>query len=281
MNKEQELYKQVEKVSLKDVFQEHNFPPGFTHGVIDENNNILNFCSAKYNLVPNEFIFKPIEQHLQEIGLKYDKRIQIINKAKFYVDYIIKNKCKSPSINDVFPKLIVWNSYDGTTKFRTEFGYHKLICSNGLSSPLINLSKSYYKHVNAVGVDMDSVEDFTLDFIQSSLDFLSSSKKDIEIFEEMNDVPSKIKDLKIIAKELKYSKMVQNVAEERFVLEIGGGAAYYNENGDATIDDGCNPTMFTVYNALNYSIYNTQFKELPEKKLEKELLLSKTIREYL
>lgn len=275
-NLNKELYKEVEKISLKEIFPDHNFPPGFDYAIIDEENNFLNFCSKKYNLVPNKLIFEPIEEELK-MWFNFNKKIKIINGSKFYVDYILKEKFKTPSINDVFPKISVFNSYDGTIKFKKEFGYHKLICSNSLTSPTCMMDKSVSKHYANASNEFDtgSTYEFVGTFIEHTKTFLNKCEVDMKVFEIMNKTKSNVKELERISKIAKFSKIMLRMAKKRYEAEVSDGIVYVNENEERIIHDGSSETLFTVYNALNYAIYNTQPKELPEKKLEKDKRLLK------
>ena len=102
---EKELYKKVRKVELNKILPSFVGPPGFDHVVVDENKNILNFCSSRYNLVTNESIFKPIELYLKDNDIKYNRSVRIINNAKFYVDYIIGDRKDTGLVNGIFPKI--------------------------------------------------------------------------------------------------------------------------------------------------------------------------------
>ena len=144
--KEIQLYKPIEKVALSDIMPKHSFPAGNEFAIVDANKNILNFCSDVYFPKLNSEIFPQVEAGLKAAGLSYKKKINIIGNAKFYVDYIIVERMKTLSVNDVFPKLSIFNSYDGVLKFRKEFGFYKLLCSNGLSRPTEKMSSVSFKH---------------------------------------------------------------------------------------------------------------------------------------
>lgn len=266
-----ELFKQVNKVNLNTIFPEYDYPAGFDHAIIDENNRILNFCSEKYSLVHNQEIFLPIEDLLSKMGLDYNRKVKTVGGSKFYVDYVIKENGENAKVGDVFPKISVWNSYDGTLRFRKEFGYYKLICSNGLTSPLNVFETLKKKHSTSTGKDnVDSIKDFLKVFASSVEQFLINSKKDFDLFGKMHSTPSSIAQLEALADEMNFSKKILETAIERYNLEVKGGFNFENQDGIIETHQGSPETLFTVYNALNYSIYNNNAKELPETKLKKD-----------
>ena len=278
---EKQLFKKVKKVPLNEILPGFTYPPGFDHAVVDENKNILNFCTKKYNLIPNEAIFSPVEFELEKAGFNYKRNIQIINNSKFYVDYILhENKCKSPTINDVFPKISVWNSYDGKIKFRKEYGYYKLLCLNGLTTSLVQFSGKSAKHYvdSKTGTtNFNDINKSIKSFAASVKTFINQSKSDMELFELMNHYNITKKDIKRILKNIKLSKKVSQIAIDRYNTEVNGGFIFLNETNEEVEHEGSPETLFTLYNALNYAMYNTNVKELPEKKLEKDIVLLRTV----
>lgn len=277
-----ELFKKVKKVALKNVFPEFNYPSGFDHAIIDENNNILNFCSPKYNLVPNSEVFLPVENILNNMGIKYKRKINVIKGSKFYVDYIIKDNNTQTKVNDVYPKISIWNSYDGALRFRKEFGYYKLVCTNGLTSPLNVFETIKKKHSKPVGFgNIDSVKDFLKTFSPSVEQFLINSTEDFNLFSNMNSIPSTVAQLEALAEEMNFSKKALEVAVDRYKHEVAGGFSFENIDGINVNHDGSPESLFTVYNSLNYTIYNTQEKELPEKKLQKDIKLVSLVEEVM
>ena len=262
--KEKELYKPIEKVQLSTLLSKHSFPSGNEYAIIDSDKNILNFCSEVYSPKLNYEIFPQVEQGLTAAGIEFRKKIKIIGNAKFYVDYIIMERMKTISVNDVFPKLSIWNSYDGVIKFRKEFGFYKLICSNGLCRPTEKHSSVSFKHTKnnniSIGNEIEKI----------AKDFIVDSKNDMKIFDRMNHKPATDKTVLQLAEETGLSLHVKQAALDRFKLETSGKLQYLNEHNETVISNGVPKTMFAVYNALNWAINNCNPKELPEKKIEKD-----------
>jgi len=276
---QKELYKKVQKITLSDIMPGYKFPAGADYAIVDEHENILNFCSSKYNLVPNEEIFPQVEKVIKSKGLEFKRNIRIINGSKFYVDYII-NKGTELKVNDVYPKISVWNSYDGAMKFRTEFGFYRLVCSNGLVTPTGFHSKNLAKHSIKDNSKTES-KGLLNEFVKSSSTFLSNIKEDLDLYEWMESESFNVEKMEKIALKAGLSKKMLETAKERYNSELSGGIKYLNINDQPTMFKGTTENMFIGYNALNYAIYNTNEKELPEKKLEKDIQLITAMKEEL
>lgn len=264
---EKELFKDVSKVNLVTLLPKYNFPPGFDHAVIDENKQILNFCSSRYSLVKNSDIFKPIEEQFTELGIDFIRVIKIINKSKFYVDYIIKDRKDIDTITGIFPKISVWNSYDGGSMLRHEVGFHRLAGTNTIASPT-HIKKDIYRH--ASGCDSNTTEEQVLQIVNDSKDFITNSLRDVKALKALTKIAVTKKKVGAVGRAIGLSKKTIECAEERFLQEVSHGMKYNNEFGEEVTHQGCGRNMYAVYVSLNYGIYNTNLKELPEKKIEKD-----------
>lgn len=274
---EKELYKKVSKKRLSEILPKYSFPPGQDYVIVDEDNNILNFCSGKYSLVRNEEIFKPIEQHLKEKGYKFIKKIVIINKSKFYVDYIIRDRKDEGEIKGILPRISVWNSYDGGSMMRHEMGFFRTISSSGITRPFDETQKDIYRHATSLSEDFRTTEEKVSQIVEDTKKFVDNCESDIEIFKKMADKKATKVQVASIGKQIGLSKKMIECAVGRFEIETTAGLEYKNENGETVKHGGSVKNVFTLYNALNYSIYNMNSKELPEKKIEKDKKLMKHI----
>ena len=274
---ENNLYKKVKKVELNKILPNFIAPPGFDYAIVDEFKNILNFCSSRYNLITNDKIFKPIENYLNNNNIKFKRSIKIINKSKFYVDYIIANRQDFGEVNGIFPKISIWNSYDGGSIMRCELGYHRLICSNGLTRPEGETIRTSFKYASSPeNLDAYNEEQLFL-LLQEVQNFIDNASEGVVIFDKMSKQKVTKSKLELIGKKINLSKKIIETAKERFDLEVGSELEYINEYGENVKSKNCDRNLFTLYNALNYGIYNTNLKELPEKKLEKDKVLMKHI----
>lgn len=109
-------------------------------GYIDGQAKHLNYCSDRYELVPNNDIFPKIEETLIMNDIEYTVQYSNIDDVRFYADYRITDKrftYRMKNTNDgIEPMLRVQHSYNGLTKYAIHFGYFRLVCSNGLVIPV-------------------------------------------------------------------------------------------------------------------------------------------------
>jgi hypothetical protein len=279
---DKELYKEVEKKRLSELMPNHSFPPGQDYVVVDEDKNILNFCSGKYSLVRNEEIFKPIEDALKANDFKFIKRIVIINKAKFYVDYIIRERKDEGEIKGLFPRISIWNSYDGGSMMRHEMGFYRLVSQSGITRPLGESHKDIYRHATSLKDGNLTTEEKVFQIVEDTKKFIETCDKDVEVFKKMTEKKATKTQVASIAKKVGLSKKMAECAVARFEIETTeSNLEYKNEHGEIVKHSGSKKNMFTLYNALNFAIYNMNTKELPEKKIDKDKKTMKYIVDLL
>lgn len=272
---ETELYKPVSKVHLSEILPNKSFPKYKDHAIIDGQGNILNFCSEKYQLVPNENVFPGIEKALKDRKLQFEKKITITDRTQFFVDYIIHDNT-ARKVGDVFPKLSVWNSYDGIMKFRKEFGFWRTVCSNGLSKPIGDITKVIEKHLS--GLTPGSYEDFEIEHQAigaQTLKFIQNISKDFTVFKKLDSIKATENTLTKLAKKAHLSGPITRAALARFMQEKNGGYTYENIAGDILQADGADATVWLAYNALNWAVFNGNSKEGQDTKLKKDQELLK------
>jgi len=121
----------------------------------------LNYCSSRYELVPNSEIFPNIEQVLNDNGVQYSAQYSQINNARFYVDYRITDNRyayqmkQSNGKDTIEPLLRVQHSYNGLTRYKICFGYYRLVCTNGLVIPVEEMK---HFNLNIIGKHTDSIK---------------------------------------------------------------------------------------------------------------------------
>lgn len=277
-----ELYKEVSKVELSSLLPGIKFPTRHDHAIVDKDGNILSFCSDNYNLRTNSSLFQPLEDQMKSEKIPFDRKVVIRDGTRFYVDYIIGERVKGPSVNDILPKFSVWNSYDGTLRTVMKFGFYRVVCSNGLAVPhgkTVDVYKKHYKASKAAdGIDISAMDSARI--VEPFREFLNSTKEYLGIYENLNNVEADVKKIIDICEKLKFSKAIAETAVQRFNLETSQDRAltYVNENGELVTHDGSPQTLYTAYNAINYAIYNNNPKEYPEVKLKRdELVLAEVL----
>lgn len=277
-----ELYKEVSKVQLSTLLPGVKFPTRHDHAILDKDGNILSFCSDNYNLRPNSTLFQPLEEQMKAEKIPFDRKVTIREGTRFYVDYIIGDRVKGPTVNDILPKFSVWNSYDGTLRTVMKFGFYRVVCSNGLAVPhgkTVDVYKKHYKASKAQdGIDISAMDSARI--IEPFREFLNSTKEYLGIYENLNNVEADVKKILEICEKLKFSKAVSETAVQRFNAETATDRSltYVNENGELVTHEGSEPSLYTAYNAINYAIYNNNPKEYPEVKLKRdELVLAEVL----
>ncbi|MHA1169840.1 MAG: DUF932 domain-containing protein [Candidatus Hodarchaeales archaeon] len=100
----------------------------------------LNYCSPRYELVPNEMIFPKVEEIFKQQGIDFSVQYSHTDHARFYGNYTIEDEdfgYKMKGTNDVIK--FIWNfqhSYNGLTKYKGVAGFFRLVCENGLVVPI-------------------------------------------------------------------------------------------------------------------------------------------------
>lgn len=83
-----------------------------------------NILSDKYKFVGNDAINKQIRDSIQEYGspVLTERTSLSFYKTQMYNEIIIQNASNIPQVGDVYPLLVVRNSYNGSMATRVEFG---------------------------------------------------------------------------------------------------------------------------------------------------------------
>ena len=109
-------------------------------GEVDGEDMDLNYCSPRYELVPNEMIFPKVEEIFTQHGIKFDAEYSHTDHARFYGNFIVEDSrfaYKMAGTNDEIKFL--WSfqhSYNGLTKYKGLCGFHRVVCTNGLTVPV-------------------------------------------------------------------------------------------------------------------------------------------------
>jgi hypothetical protein len=241
-------------------------------GKIDGKNKALNYCSPRYELVPNKSIFPKINEILDAHKIKYDVTYFHIDNVRFYVDYVITDKryihTMKGTTDTIQPMLRVNHSYNGQTKYKIIFGYFRFICTNGLVIAVQEM-KQYNlcltgKHTKAIQESFEK-----LDVILN--DFSEGAKKITKAITKRYDILG--------------GHWVENVNDRiKEVLEFAGIRTVDNKNFDTILhiksivtSESNNPTLgyngkindFLIYNGINQYIHdNSRNVAAPEKRAE-------------
>ena len=274
------LFKKIRKTHASELLSGYSFPRGKDHIIVDEFNNILNFCSQDYSLVENKRILNPIEKKLTQANVDFHRKVTM-NESEFHVSYLLKS-AKQKVLGDIFPVLKITNSYNGQIKFRHEFGYVRLVCLNGLTRPHGSTIIEVSKH--STELNETSLVFLIRDIMDETNEFIKESKKDIETFEKLNSVKVTKELIAQVSKQLKFNDKIVSTATERFEYETSEkkeSFTYVDLNGNVQASPMADKSLFTLYNAINYAIYHNSPKEPVDIKQKKDSLLLEAVEKRL
>lgn len=145
-------------------------------GIVDNEEMHLNYCSPRYELVENKAIFPNVENVLKANGFDFSADYRHVNHVRFYGDITINEDRFRFDVNGkgdiIRPKISVQHSYNGLTKYMINFGYFRLVCSNGLVIPveemnMFNLSISG-KHTSSILRSIERLNEMLVYFSQNA-----------------------------------------------------------------------------------------------------------------
>lgn len=238
-------------------------------GVIDGEEFDLNYCSPRYELVPNANIFPKVENILRAHGIKFEANYSHTNHARFYGSFVITDDRFAYIMEGTNDKIrFIRNfqhSYNGLTKYKGVAGFYRLICSNGLVVPVKEM-KDYNlivqgKHTSSI---LKSLEQFSqiMEHVTANLgDVKSAITRKYEMLG--NAWVKKPEDR--VTEILKANKIgvVDNVRGNT-MNEIMGRI----EKESKTVGLGYNGKVndWLIYNSINNYLHNDDFNIAPPEK---------------
>ena len=154
-------------------------------GEIDGRKTILNTCSERYELVPNESIFLVVENMLTSNGIKFNPEYSMHDYSVFKATYKL-NDCfvEMPNNDRIYLKFEVTHSYNGLAQYQIILGYWRLVCSNGLVVPLEGHDEGnlYIKGKHTVKI-LESIENL----IEKLTVFMDNSENFADRYRTMSD----------------------------------------------------------------------------------------------
>lgn len=242
----------VSKVPLSQILPGYQTTSPLSHAIVTgtgKERTIVNVCSKGYELLPNEKIFEPVLEAVSknfDVELKANSR----NSSKFYLDMVIKDKSYKVLTKDiVVPRVRVMNSYDGSLKFSYQFGFFRMVCSNGLMAPIKEKSTLFKSmHTPRIITQVDRLLESTVEFTEHAQEFVEAFKsmadKKLSMEEATQLIDSIVKNTKAP------SKRKENMME-RLAIESKMGLPISN---------------WLVYNAINYELNHSKSNMAPHKK---------------
>jgi hypothetical protein len=253
-------------------------------GTLEDNEEIdLNYCSNRYELVPNSIIFPNIEKILKGKKIEFTVQYSHTNNARFYANYVITDKDYRYKINgtndEICPVLRVQHSYNGLTKYRIMFGYFRVICSNGLTVPVEEMSKYNLviigKHTASILRSLEQLETLLSMFVNEGKQITADITEKFEKLANRSvvNVKARIEDVlrqnKIGMVDNKNFNTVENIAA-RIEKEVSKDAKITLLNGtekslgyDGKVND------WLIYNGINQYLGDDAVNiAAPEKRME-------------
>ena len=263
-----DLYHPVEKIPLSKLLPLVVPPKGKEYVILEEHSkSILHFCSKDYRLRKNETIFKTFQELLIKKKIKFTKIPYILSRTKFYVNFIIHQPIPSNKLSFLLPLMSMWNSYDGTLKTQVQFGYYNQISQTYLCQPNSCSIDASAKHS---ATDKEFISLQIPKFFELYQEFTSQIKDDVQKMEELHNQPISIKVLDNVVQKLKLSPITRELAINHLAATIEGNKKYIDlRSGKEKTSKPQSPSLFMIYNALNFAIYESNSKEPVETKCKK------------
>lgn len=252
-------------------------------GTLEDGEIDLNYCSNRYELVPNAVIFPNIVKILEDKKIEFTVQYSHTNNARFYANYVITDKdyrYKIKGTNDeICPVLRVQHSYNGLTKYRIMFGYFRVICSNGLTVPVAEMSKYNLviigKHTASILRSLKQLETLLSMFVNEGKQITAEITENFEVLASrpVVDVKARVEQVlrqtKIGMVDNKNFNTVNNIAD-RIIAEANGDTKI--EMLDKTVKtlgyDG-KVNDWLVYNGINQYLGDDSVNiASPEKRME-------------
>lgn len=142
---------------------------------------LVNTCSKLYHLIPNEDIIRPLLDKFSKFDINL---VGASNKndTRFTADFTFKKGVIKIGKDEILPRIRLYNSYDGRTKYFFSMGLYRLVCSNGMVAPLEGFEelKVNFKHTpNSEFFTADEAE-MLMDKVVVFLDHMGDIKKNIK-----------------------------------------------------------------------------------------------------
>jgi len=257
------LLSPVRKVETKSILpgyetaSDNEYAVIINVGGIDK---ILNFCSKNYEVLENQFVMNSFEGELKAAGIKYKKRYHQSGWSKFFIDYCLNLKEYRILPKDIIiPKIRVVNSYDGKLRLQTSFGFHRLVCSNGMTVPMGKTSSQKITHTPSLYSDTGFnkvVSDFD-EFVTNAKDYL----KPYELLKHQT------------VKKSKLVERIQEVIEATSFPKRQAEAVLSKINEELVLLQIKEPTDWIVYNGFNNLLNHnrTEIRMAEEKRTQVDL----------
>jgi len=250
-------------------------------GDLEDGELDLNYCSPRYELVPNADIFPKIMAILMKHRIEYEVSYSHDDHARFYADFQINDPrygYDMKGTNDgIKPMLRVQHSYNGMTKYRIMFGYFRLVCTNGLVIAVQDMKEFNLvltgKHTSSILNSLKRLNQLMEVFATDAKELTATLTGKYEVLggSWVANVQDRIKEVlnvaDIIAVENKKFDTVQHITENIMAEAEGrkkvNGVFLTGYNG--RVND------WLIYNGINQYLHDNSLNiAAPEKRIEKD-----------
>lgn len=205
---------------------------------------VLGLVSDQYKLVTHRQQVEPYLERLGREGWDVNQVRLERNGAKVYIELHNREGAVAVKVGDpVGRRLLLWNSYDGTTSVAAQGGYFVLICLNGATAPRGLVSGTRFGHQGDVLGKIDN----SADLITHQLDEV------VNLYRGLADTSVSKEIAKAIIQEVCGVKKLDLVTAHWTRTGHGGSTA---------------PTAWNLYNAITHYLtheFGGQIKAREEK----------------
>lgn len=252
-------------------------------GVLGGEEFFIQACSDRYELVKNVDIFPNIEKILIDNGIEFTADYSHTKNVRFYANYIITDTRFGYVMNGtndrIQPIIRVQHSYNGLTKYKIVFGFYRLVCSNGMTIPVAEMSAYNLcitgKHTASILGSLEQLDNILKTFVNDYKEIKTNIVEKYEILggrwvENVADrITEVLNENKISAIENGNFNTVQDILG-RITREANG--TIKNEKGvevplgyDGKVND------FLIYNGINAYLNDDKLNiAAPETRMEKD-----------
>ena len=241
----------VKKVKTVDLIPGYK-PLSYNNvAIVDNKNRILNFCSEDYGLVTNSSIISAVQKQFKDMDIEI-KGTSSHSNTRFKFDVVFKDYELTKDKKDmIFPKLSIYNSYNGRTRYSFSGGLFRLVCLNGLTVPVGESAKtisSIHTPTAESGLALHQMEEIVSVMLKARDELL-------EPIELLKDIPIYNPELRveIIADATGFPKNQVEAVLERINLE----------------SKQMELTDWVIYNGFNFQLnHNEEFAMAPDKRMK-------------
>lgn len=219
----------------------------------------VNVCSADYGLVSNESLIMPIWDALSQEYDNLEVRVTMLDYSQFYIDIVVKNKplMGATKKDAIFPRVRIYNSYNGAVKFSFFMALYRLICSNGATAPVPDSEKrGTFMHTAQLKDDGSAAES-----VMAKLGpFIEKSKQIVRGYDPLIQhtltQAAAIERIAEVQENTDFPKKLVEHAAARLTLESSELKQPIND--------------YLVYNAINYALFQSGESALADHKKDKK-----------